>query len=201
MKTSLALTRPRIIVIGASAGGVTAIQKILSQLRAEMTLPNIIDQNLSLSARTYLTQVYQCGDRRPMLEAEDKQPIEAKKVYFATPDYHLLIERDQTFALSQDEPVHYSRPSIDVTFESILRVYGSDVLAVLLTGANRDGASGLCQIFRKGGLAVAQDLQEAEVSVMPKSAVDLCGIDRVLRLSEIASLINSFGLPSQQVTA
>ncbi len=192
---------PKVIIIGASAGGVIAIQKILSQLRPDMTLPIVVVQHLSRSPRTDLSQVYFCGDRRQVLEPEDKQPIESKTVYFATPDYHLLVERDMTFGLSQDEPVHYSRPSIDVTFESALRAYGPEILAILLTGANRDGAHGLCQIFKNGGLAVAQDPQEAEVEVMPKAAIELCGIKRILRLGEIASLINSFGSESRQVLA
>lgn len=198
-KTSGPAASPRIVLIGASAGGVTAVQKILSQLKLEMQLPIVVVQHLARSPRANLSQVYMCGDRRQVLEPEDKQLIENGLVYFATPDYHLLIERDFTFAHSQDEPVHFSRPSIDVMFQSAHRAYGSDVLAILLTGANRDGAEGLCEIFRQGGEAVAQDPAEAEVDVMPKAAIHLCGIKKVLKLSEISALINSFGDSSQQV--
>ena len=197
--TPLHAPSPRIVLIGASAGGVTAVQKILSQLKPEMQLPIVVVQHIARSPRANLNQVYMCADRREVVEAEDKQQIENGRVYFATPDYHLLIERDLTFALSQDEPVHYSRPSIDVTFQSAHRAYGADVLAILLTGANRDGAQGLCEIFRDGGQAVAQDPMEADVDIMPKAAILLCGIEKVLKLGEISALINSFGDLSQQV--
>lgn len=162
----------RLIVIGASAGGVTAIQRILEALPPDLTLPIVVVQHLPPDAQLEIGLVF--GRRgRNVLEARDKMPIESGTVYFAPPAYHLLIERDFTLSLSQDEPVHFARPSIDVTFESAAYGLGKQVCGVLLTGANADGASGLAGIADAGGVTMVQSLDDAECGTMPGAALQL----------------------------
>jgi len=121
----------------------------------------------------------------PVKEADEKESIRAGYVYFAPPNYHLLIENDRIFSLSIDEKVNYSRPSIDVLFESAASVYGSGLVAVILTGANNDGAEGLRMVKEKGGLAIVQDPQSAENAYMPAAALQAVKPDFVLGLEAI----------------
>ena len=118
-------------------------------------------------------------------QAEDKEAVEAGTVYLAPPAYHLLIEDDETFSLSIDEKVNYSRPSIDVLFESAADVYGETLVAILLTGANRDGADGLRSVKEAGGVTIVQDPEDAEAAAMPQAALRLMQPEKVMSLSEI----------------
>ena len=179
-----------LILVGASAGGVAAVQEILSQIREEMQEPIIVVQHLSRSTKRDLASIYETLDARPVIEAEDKMPIERGRVYFATPEYHLLLERDFSFALSQDEPVHFSRPSIDVCFSSAAELFGPRVVGILLTGANRDGANGMLAIKNNGGFTIVQDPSDAEVDVMPASAIALFEPNRVMKVKEMANFLN-----------
>jgi two-component system chemotaxis response regulator CheB len=122
-------------------------------------------------------------------EAEEKEPIRTGYVYFAPPNYHLLIEDDLTFALSIDAKVNYSRPSIDVLFESAVHVYGSQVVAIILTGANNDGAQGIRLVKAQGGLAIVQDPQTADSPFMPKAALEATPVDGVLSPREIGRFL------------
>jgi two-component system chemotaxis response regulator CheB len=124
-------------------------------------------------------------------EAEDKEPLEPARVYFAPPDYHLLVDEGPTLSLSSDELLHFSRPSIDALFESAADVYGAGLLAVILTGANSDGASGLASVARSGGLAVVQLPSSASVATMPEAALKAAPNSLQLDLSEIAALLGS----------
>jgi two-component system chemotaxis response regulator CheB len=110
-------------------------------------------------------------------------------VYFATPGYHLSVEQDRSLSLSLEDRVHYSRPSIDYLFESAADAYGSKLAAVLLTGANHDGARGLAQVKRRGGLTIVQDPQEAQVATMPQAALNIQQPDHVLTLNGIGRLL------------
>jgi two-component system chemotaxis response regulator CheB len=122
------------------------------------------------------------------VDVEDKAPIERGRVYVAPPDYHLLIERG-SFALSVDERVHHARPSIDVLFQSAADAYGDGVIAIILTGANEDGAAGLARIKERGGVAVIQDPSGAERRAMPDAAIAATVADAVLPLEAIGSFI------------
>jgi two-component system, chemotaxis family, protein-glutamate methylesterase/glutaminase len=175
--------------VGASAGGVMAIRALLAELDPSFTIPIGVVQHLPSSSRIDVAMIYSTGTRR-VVEIEDKMPIEQGYVYMAPPGYHVLVERDGTFALTQDEPENYSRPSIDVFFDSVARVYGPRAVGVLLTGANSDGAKGLAKIGTDGGRTVAQDPEEAEVDTMPKSAIAIRKPDQILRLSAIADYLN-----------
>ncbi|MEJ7732755.1 MAG: chemotaxis protein CheB, partial [Polyangiaceae bacterium] len=124
-------------------------------------------------------------------EAEDKLAVAPGTVWFAPADYHLLIERDRHFALSVDDPVNYSRPSIDVLFESAVDAYGAALMAVVLTGANADGAAGARAVRRAGGFVVAQDPTGAEVAIMPRATIDAAQPQVVAPLPQIAALLRA----------
>jgi two-component system chemotaxis response regulator CheB len=126
----------------------------------------------------------------PVSEPDDKEPIARGRVYLAPRDYHLLIE-GRHFALSTEAPVCYARPSIDVLFESAADAYGKDVIGVILTGKNRDGARGLAAIKKCGGLAVVEDPATAEAREMPEAALAATIVDRVLPLGGIALFLSS----------
>ncbi|MHC8386614.1 chemotaxis protein CheB [Pseudomonas sp. MDT2-39-1] len=177
------------IVIGASAGGVEALLGILSPLREGFALPIIVVLHLPDERRSHLAEVF---DRRVAMrvqEARDKTQVEAGTLYFATPGYHLSVEHDRTFSLSLEDRVHYSRPAIDFLFESAADAYGKHLAAVLLTGANRDGASGLAQVKRRGGLTIVQDPGEAQVATMPRAALALHHPDHILPIRGIGRLL------------
>jgi two-component system chemotaxis response regulator CheB len=126
-------------------------------------------------------------------EAEDKEPIEPGVVYFAPPDYHLLVEQDKRLSLSGDEQVLFSRPSIDVLFESAADAYGGGLIGVVLTGANSDGANGLKAVVEAGGVAVVQSPGSAFAVAMPEAAVATCPDARVLPVNEIAAYLREVG--------
>ncbi|MCP3876490.1 MAG: chemotaxis protein CheB, partial [Desulfobacteraceae bacterium] len=126
-----------------------------------------------------------------VIEAEDKENIKAGKVYIAPGEYHLLVEKQRIFSLSVDELVCFSRPSIDVLFESAASAYGEQLVGVILTGANSDGSEGIKSIKKNNGLTIAQDPDTAEVNVMPLSAIATGCIDYIIPLEEIPPFINS----------
>ncbi|PKH35065.1 chemotaxis protein CheB [Pseudomonas sp. 43NM1] len=177
------------IVIGASAGGVEALLNILGPLRPGFVLPIIVVLHLPEERRSHLAEVFSRRVSLPVLEAYDKTPVEAGTLYFAGPGYHLSVEHDRSFSLSLEDRVHHSRPSIDYLFESAADVYGPALAAVLLTGANRDGASGLAQVKVRGGLTVVQDPEEAQVATMPRAALALHQPDYILPIHGIGRLI------------
>jgi two-component system chemotaxis response regulator CheB len=125
-----------------------------------------------------------CG--LPVREAVDKEPVEGGTVYFAPPDYHLLVERERTFSLSCDAPVAFSRPSIDVMFQSAAAACGERVLGIVLSGANADGAEGLAAIRREGGQAWVQRPEDAAAPTMPAAAIERAGADLILALPDMA---------------
>jgi two-component system, chemotaxis family, protein-glutamate methylesterase/glutaminase len=181
------------IVIGASAGGVEALGLILPALPARFRPSLLIVLHLPRERPSLLVEIYEKRCALPIREADDKEPIEPGTVYFAPPDYHMLVERNRQIALSTEEPVHYSRPSVDVLFESAADVYGNRLLGVILTGANEDGAAGLHAIHRAGGVTVVQQPDSAKVPLMVVSALQRNPADFVLSLPEIAELLKELG--------
>ena len=181
------------IVIGASAGGVEALGVILPALPARFRPALLIVLHLPRERPSLLVEIYEKRCALPIREADDKEPIEPGTVYFAPPDYHMLIERNRQIALSTDEPVHYSRPSVDVLFESAADVFGKRLLGVILTGANEDGAAGLHAIHRAGGVTVVQQPDSAKVPLMVVSALQRHPADFVLSLPQIAELLAGLG--------
>ena len=175
----------RLIVVGVSAGGLFALRSLVASLPQGFDIPIAVVQHRSKESEALCDLLQECTHLR-VGEANDKEPIVPGAVYVAPPDYHLLVEPGY-ISLSTDEPVRYSRPSIDVMFESAADVYGMDVIGVVLTGANADGSRGLRRIADQGGHAVVQDPETAEVRVMPRSAVKAVPAACVLPLEEIAA--------------
>ena len=184
-------TRIESVVIGASAGGVEALAVLLPALPATFRPSLFIVQHLPRERPSLLVEIFARRCARPVREAEDKEPVEPGTVYFAPPDYHMLLEKNRQIALSADEPVHYSRPSIDVLFESAADVYGEHLLGIILTGANEDGAAGLHAIHQAGGVTVVQQPDSAKVPLMIVSALQRGPADYVLSLPEIAQLLGT----------
>lgn len=178
---------PRVVVIGGSAGGVEALLRLVAALPERPLPAYVVVLHQPAGHRSLLAEVLQAHARCPVQEACDKQPMTPGTVHVAPPDYHLLIERDGRLALSVDEPVHFSRPSIDLLFESAAWACGADTLGVVLTGANEDGAAGLAAIRRAGGRAWVQRPSNAAVDAMPRAALQVAGADRVMGLGAIAA--------------
>jgi two-component system, chemotaxis family, protein-glutamate methylesterase/glutaminase len=177
------------VVIGASAGGVEALSEILPALPASLRPALLIVLHLPRERPSLLVEIFANRCALPVREADDKEPVEPGTVYFAPPDYHMLVEKSRQIALSTDEPVHYSRPSIDVLFESAADVYADRLLGIILTGANADGAAGLHAVHRAGGVTVVQRPDSAKVPLMVVSALQRNPADFVLSLPEIAELL------------
>lgn len=183
------MKRIEAIVMGASAGGVSALLTVLACLPPTFAIPLICVLHLPDDHDSQLAEVFARKLRRPVREARDKESIEAGMIYVAGPGYHLSVERDRSLSLSQEERVHFSRPSIDILFESAADAYGAALAGVLLTGANEDGAAGLARISRLGGLSIVQDPAQAQVSAMPAAALALHRPDHVLPLNGIGHLL------------
>ena len=177
------------VVIGVSAGGLHALTEILKELPASFPLPVIIVQHRSRDERTLLEEILQTKCRLTVKQADEKEEIKSGIVYIAPPDYHLLIEDDKSFSLNYDPPVNYSRPSIDVLFESACCVYWIKLIAIILTGANNDGAAGMKKIKESGGTTIAQNPETAAYPYMPQAAIDAEGIQHVLNLDEITKFL------------
>jgi two-component system chemotaxis response regulator CheB len=178
--------RAEAVVIGASAGALEALSLILPSLPAQYGLPVMIVVHIPPDRKSILAELFRekCAIR--VVEAEDKEPICGGTAYFAPPDYHLLVEKDKSLSLSNDEPVLYSRPSVDVLFESAADAYGPGLIAIILTGANADGAQGLKAVVEAGGTAMIQRPDDAHAAAMPQAAMALCPTACVLPLDEIA---------------
>ena len=177
-----------LICIGASWGGLHAVGRVLSDIPEEIDQPIAIAQHRYIDAGGALPELLGERIHRPVVDVEDKTPIEPRCVYIAPPDYHLLVEPGY-FALNVDARVQHARPSIDVLFESAADAYGEGVVGVILTGANEDGASGLARIKERGGVAIVQDPGSAERRTMPDAAIAATVADAILPLEEIGRFL------------
>lgn len=177
------------VVIGASAGGVHALLALLSGLPAGFFLPIIAVLHLPKERDSRLAEVFRQRLAMSVREAADKEAIASSTLYFAGSGYHLSIEVDRTFSLSCEDPVNYSRPSIDMLMESAADAYGASLAGILLTGANFDGAAGLARIRQRGGMTVVQDPQEAQVATMPEAAIRKMKPNLILTLDRIQQLL------------
>lgn len=184
---------PALVVIGCSAGGLEVLKVLLSDLPKKFQPALVIVQHISVDAPQPLAEFFQPISSIQVKEAEDKETIRSGIAYFAPAGYHLMISDRNTFQLSVEEPVNYSRPSIDVLFETAADAYGEKLLGIVLTGANEDGAKGLARIHSRGGSIVIQDPAAAEFSNMPMAALKAVpGPDRLFSLKEIQSLLVGF---------
>ena len=185
----IAARRPALVVVGGSAGAVEVLQRLTSKLTTSFAPAMVVVLHMPPGSRSVFHELLAAPSRPPMKVAEDKEPIAPGSIYFATPGYHLLVEGGGTFALSLDEPVHFSRPSIDVLFETAAEAYGDRVLGIILSGANSDGAEGLRAIAEAGGATVVQQPTSAEVPTMPQSALGACRDSYVADAAAIAQLL------------
>ncbi len=181
------------VVIGTSAGGVETLSQLLPALDRRSRAAYLVVVHLPRDKPSLLTDVFAPKCALRVVEAEDKAPVEPGTVYFAPPDYHLLVDEGPSIALSVDDPVLYSRPSIDVLFQSAAELYGERALGIILTGASEDGARGLAAIAGAGGAAVVQDPAEAMVPTLPQAALRLVPAARVLRVEQIKGVLQHAG--------
>jgi two-component system, chemotaxis family, protein-glutamate methylesterase/glutaminase len=179
------------VAIGASAGGIAALFLLLEQLQPPLDAAVIVLLHLPEGRDSRLVQVFSHRTQVPVQEAQPNAPVQPGTVYIAPPGYHLLVERDRSFSLSCDPPVLFSRPSIDVLFESCAEAYGTSLLAMVLTGANEDGARGLAYVKSLGGLTAVQDPDGASHAAMPEAAVRLAQPEFVLPLAGLRSLLQT----------
>lgn len=179
------------VVIGASAGGVEALSELLPALAPGLRPPVFIVLHLPRDKPSVLAEIFARKCAAPVREAQDKEPVAPGTVYIAPTNYHLLIDRGPELSLSADDPVHHSRPSVDVLFESAAEVYGNRLLGIILSGANEDGAIGLAAIHDAGGVTIVQSPETARAPNMALAALKLRPADRVVPLNEIADILRS----------
>jgi two-component system, chemotaxis family, protein-glutamate methylesterase/glutaminase len=181
-----------IVVVAASAGGIGALTSVLSALPADFPAPIVVVQHLSRDHPSMLAGIL---DRRSPLtvqEAQDGETLRAGTVYIAPPDHHVLVTSDGALSLSQTELVHFVRPSADVLFESAAASYGLGVVAVVLSGAGVDGAAGVEEVKRRGGVIIAQDEATSASFGMPSAAIRTDTVDDIVPLDEIGRVLRAY---------
>lgn len=191
------MTASGVVAIGTSWGGLSALGRLLGAMPGTFPLPILVVQHRSKDSDNLLAKLLQDVSDLTVREAEDKDVLLPSNVYVAPADYHLLVDADQV-SLATDAPVRYSRPSIDVAFESVARSYGSGAIGVVLTGANDDGSRGLARIIDLGGRGIVEDPKTAEMPVMPEAAARAVPAAEVLPLQDIAPrLVRMAAAPHQ----
>ncbi len=181
-----------LLVVGASWGGLIALQRLFRGLKRPLPFAVALVQHRGRDSGEALVEALASACVMPVAEIEDKTPVAPGQVFLAPADYHTLVSPGE-FELSIDEPVSFSRPSIDVLFESAADAYGAKCAGLVLTGANHDGVRGLGRIKRRGGATLAQDPQEAESPVLPGAAIASGAVDRVLSLDDLAVALYGLG--------
>ncbi len=189
-------TNPAVLVIGCSAGGLEALRVLLPVLPANLSRPVVIVAHVAHDGVSLLPSILAKYCALPVQEAREREPVLAGHVYVAPPNYHLLIEPDYRFALSVDERVCYCRPAIDLLFQAAADVYREQVVGVILTGANSDGALGLLAIKQAGGYCLVQDPEGAVAETMPRAAIATGAADQVLPLPLLAQAMLQYCCPS-----
>lgn len=179
----------RVVVIGGSAGSLEVILQLLPQLETIDTIAILLILHRRNSDDNVLEELLRMKSGLKVKEIEDKTPLKAGRIYVAPADYHLFIETELVFSLDVSEKVHYSRPSIDVGFQSAADVFGSKLIAILLSGANSDGTEGLIAVQQSGGTVIIQSPETADVSYMPAFAISKMTPDYILSPAEIAAFI------------
>lgn len=182
-----------VIVIGGSAGAFQALTTLLPALPRHV--PVVIVVHVPADRPSPIAEVLGATCDRQTAEAMDKAPLIPGVIHFAPPGYHLLLESDKSFALSVDPPVHFSRPAIDVLFESAVDAFGGRVLGAILTGANEDGAAGLKAVHEAGGFCIVQRPETAEATAMPEAAIAATTPDRILTIEEMVTLFQQLAVP------
>ena len=180
-----------IVLFGGSAGSFKLLFQIVKFLPADLNKTVIIVIHRKKNFFSEIEKLFAENSRMLMREIADKDVLKKNTIFIAPVNYHTLIEKNGTFALDVSEAVWYSKPSIDVTFESAAEIYGARCLAILLSGANQDGAEGLLKLRNSGATTIAQDPDDAEMGEMPRSAIDIGAAEYVLKTEEIFKLLNT----------
>ena len=188
------MPRRDIIVVGASAGGVEALTQLISHLPSDLPAAIFIVLHIPSEGNSFLPNIlnrcikkHQPNSLLQALHPHNEQAIEHGKIYIAPPNYHLIV-KDGYIRLARGPKENNHRPAVDALFRTAARTYGRRVVGVVLTGTLDDGTAGLLAVKQRGGVAIVQDPDEALYSGMPRSAIENVDVDRVLRLSEIASV-------------
>lgn len=182
----------QLLIIGGSAGSLEWLLRIVMALPEETRLAVVVVVHRRNGNDSILTDLLKARTGRRVKEVEDKEAIKAETIYIAPSDYHLLVEDTQSFALDISEKVHFSRPSIDVSFTSAAHTFGNRCAAILLSGANADGAEGLLAIREARGFVAIQDPQLSEVGFMPQQGLNLLKPDALINddnLTEVVAAI------------
>lgn len=179
-----------ILLIGGSAGSITVLMQVLPDIRPDIAFPVVIVLHRKAYPQSALDELLATSSHVPVLEAEDKIELENGKIYLVPADYHLIFENTRTVSLDASEKINYSRPSIDVTFESAARIFGNKTCALLLSGGNSDGVEGLRNIAQHHGKIFVQDPDTAEVDFMPRKAVETLVNAVILTPGQMAEYIN-----------
>jgi two-component system chemotaxis response regulator CheB len=180
----------RLVLIGGSAGSLEVLLKILPRLKKDH-VPIAIVLHRKNSNDNILRDLFSSKTKSKVIEIEDKQTLQPSCIYLAPPDYHLLFEKQMYCSLDNSEKINFSRPSIDVAFESASRVFGADLVCILLSGANADGMEGMKRVKEMGGILIVQDPETAIVSYMPSQAILHCSVDHVFNSDEMVEFINN----------
>ncbi len=178
-----------LIVIGGSAGALEPLMQLLASLPSQLSMPIALVIHLLPRQPSLMPTLLSRTSARRVREPEDKEPMEANTVYVAPPNYHMLVERKRTIALSVDEPVQFSRPSIDVLFESAATAFGAKCVGIVLSGSNADGAEGLRAIAAAGGVAIVQSPETTTYDAMPRAAARAVPSAVVLPAADIAAYL------------
>ncbi|HEX7365508.1 MAG TPA: chemotaxis protein CheB [Pelobium sp.] len=180
-----------LLVIGGSAGSFNVLLKLLPQIKTPLRFAIVIVLHRKSGLNTSISEVFKLRTALNVFECEDKDPIIAGNIYFAPADYHLLIENNYSFSLDYSEKVNYSRPCIDITLKVAADLYKEKLAAILLSGANSDGAEGILYVKEKNGTTIVQHPDSAEIDTMPKEALKIVKPDFVANVPEIINLINN----------
>lgn len=179
----------KFIVIGGSAGSLDVLLQIVAALPGNMRASFLVVVHRKSDAESLLPDLLSSRTTLAVREVEDKEKIHPGTIYIAPADYHLLVESKNNFSLDASEKIQFSRPSIDVTFESVAEVFGKTAVAILLSGANADGAEGLKRVKDCGGHTIVQDPATADVSFMPQQAVNLRAMNAVVGADQLPGYI------------
>lgn len=187
-----------VIGIGTSWGGLAALTKLLGDLPTDYSIPMVVVQHRSKDSERLLVQLLQDATDLRVNEIEDKDPLVAGTVHVAPANYHVLIENGYA-SLTIEEPVRFSRPSIDVMLTSAADTYEAAAIGVVLTGANEDGARGLAHLVKRGGIGLVQDPKTAEIPIMPQAAIRAVPTAEVLPLADLGRRLIELGRASATV--
>lgn len=179
------------IIIGGSAGSFQVVLKILANLPKDFPLPIFLSLHRLKHVRSGFVEALSLKSILSITEPFDKEQIKPNKVYLAPANYHMYVELGNRFSLSTEPPVNHSRPSIDLSFFSAANTYRNKLVGIILSGANKDGAEGLKQVEKYGGLTIVQDPEESQIPTMPTSALKATNVDHTYKTQEIIDFLNS----------